>query len=174
MVSPLPSERNILLYLKPYNFIWTDRFSSLHRNLLNSQRVTLRSPADQVTRSAGSLNFHLKEWRKARDTTPAQTSNSKNSWNTLTSQIMLKICCSGDFYPANYSKGLQHKKERKHRFLAATQHLHSSNQDLRTTKLPWTCMLKNIHTLTVSKLERRMCLQPLNHGLLINNYFNNS
>lgn len=127
MVSPLPSQRNILLYLKPYNFIWTDRFSSLHRNLLNSQRVTLRFPADQVTRSAGSLNFHLKEWRKARDTTPAQTSNSKNSWNTLTSQIMLKICCSGDFYPANYSKGLQHKKERKRRFLAATQHLHSSS-----------------------------------------------
>lgn len=138
MVSPLPSQRNILLYFKPYNFIWTDRFSSLHRNLLNSQRVTLRSPADQVTRSAGSLNFHLKEWRQARDTTPAQTSNSKNSWNTLTSQIMLKICCSGDFYPANYSKGLQQKKERKHRFLAATRHLHSgSPMSLPTVTKTW-------------------------------------
>lgn len=66
--SPLPSHRNILLYLKPYNFIWTEQFSSLQRNLLNPQRVRLRSPADQITRSAGSLNFHLKEWRKARDT----------------------------------------------------------------------------------------------------------
>lgn len=68
MGSPLPSQRNILLYLKPCNFVWTDSFSSLHRNPLNSQRVRLRPPADQVTRSAGSLNFHLEEWRKVRDT----------------------------------------------------------------------------------------------------------
>lgn len=62
--------------------------------------------------------------KSKRQPTPAQTWNSKSSWNTLTSQIMLKICCSGDFHPANNSKGLQ-QKERKHRFLAATQDLHS-------------------------------------------------
>lgn len=58
MGLPLASHWSILLYLKPCNFSWIDSFSSLHIKLLNSPKVRLKSPADQVTRVSESVSFH--------------------------------------------------------------------------------------------------------------------
>lgn len=174
MGSPLPSQSSILLYLKPYNFYLNRAFLKLAQKATKSTEGEIKVPSWSSHKVSRECEFPPQKWRKARDTQHLHKPQIKRTvevpWHL---QTVLKICCSGDFYPVNYSKGLLQKKEKKaqapYSETAPAQQLTMSLPTVTNTwgqpsynqlaywKHPHPCCLK----------IREKCPQPPNHGLSI-------